>query len=214
MMAPARDRKRVDPIRLGGEEGGANHDPESPKKGDYRLWFSKKSSPKVIYAGMGLVVLLSWMAWSKFLSLDKAAHGTTSEKTTSLDHSLVDFGNRKVSSLILNIGSNSDPIVPRPKDDPCVIAIAFEPMVPHTIKPHPALHVVAAAVTGEDNTTTGGGLATMRFYNDNGISSSLSTPTESSYWNDKEKRRGDGSIRVVPTLSNEVGFAISVSLPD
>ena len=57
-------------------------------------------------------------------------------------------------SVLLNIGSNKDPILP-PANDTSVVAIAFEPMVPDLIEPHERLYVVPAAVSAEP------GLASM-----------------------------------------------------
>jgi FkbM family methyltransferase len=90
----------------------------------------------------------------------------------------------------MNIGSNLTPIVPTPQDDPCTVAIAFEPIVAAQIPPHPALHVVAAAVTPE------AGWAAMHVYNRNGLSSSLTKPSYEGKWN-----QNGGSLKVVPTMS-------------
>ena len=102
----------------------------------------------------------------------------------------IDLGRMNGAHVILNIGSNDDPIVPRPTDDPCTVALAFEPVVSHLIPSHPALHVIPAAVTGE------GGWATMHMYNKHGVSSSLSKPSKKANWNSD-----GGTLKVVPTIS-------------
>jgi hypothetical protein len=102
----------------------------------------------------------------------------------------LDLGRKNGTPIILNIGSNVDPIVPRSTDDPCTVALAFEPVVSHLIRPHPALHVIPAAVTGE------GGWASMYMYNTKGASSSLSKPAKEDFWNE-----GGGALKVVPTIS-------------
>jgi hypothetical protein len=102
----------------------------------------------------------------------------------------IDLGRKNGTPIILNIGSNVDPIVPRSTDDPCTVALAFEPVVSHLIPPHPALHVIPAAVTGE------GGWASMFMYNTKGVSSSLSKPKEKAVWN-----KGGGTVKIVPTIS-------------
>jgi hypothetical protein len=95
-------------------------------------------------------------------------------------------------SIVLNIGSNIDPIVPHPREGPCAMSIAFEPVVPCDIPRHPQLQVVAAAVGSVR------GLATMTFLNNIGVSSSLSEPAMTSGWNNNEHR--DGKTLVVPIL--------------
>jgi hypothetical protein len=103
----------------------------------------------------------------------------------------LDLG-RDVSSIIINIGSNLDPIVPL---NPCSVAIALEPVVASQIPPHPGLFVVPAAVTGNSPVN----LAPIHLYNKDGVSSSLNTPAKEAFWN-KNKLR-DGNILLVPTLS-------------
>ncbi|KAL1523882.1 hypothetical protein AB1Y20_018801 [Prymnesium parvum] len=70
--------------------------------------------------------------------------------------------------LLLNIGSNVNPILP-PDDDEAVITVAFEPVVFSQITPHKRLYVVPAAVSNES------GLTTMVAYN-HGLSASLGAP--------------------------------------
>lgn len=97
-------------------------------------------------------------------------------------------------TVILNIGSNLDPIVPRKTDGPCTSAIAFEPIVSCQIpKTHPRLQVVPAAIGATH------GLATMTVMNESGQSSSLSKAATSSFWNNNPDR-GDGQMKIVPVL--------------
>lgn len=103
----------------------------------------------------------------------------------------IDLGRKAGTRVIFNIGSNLDPIVPRPNDDPCTIALAFEPIVGHLIPDHPALHVITAAVTPEGH----GGWTTMNLYNKDGRSSSLSKASYGANWNNNSK------LKVVPTIS-------------
>jgi len=102
-----------------------------------------------------------------------------------------------VSSVVLNIGSNLDPILPKESAGPCAISIAFEPIVPHLIREHPQLYVVPAAIVS----TSGGGVASMYIYNQDGVSSSLSkSATTNEFWNNNARRK-DGKQKFVPTLS-------------
>lgn len=98
-----------------------------------------------------------------------------------------------IQGTIINIGSNVDPILPRKQDGPCVMAIAFEPIVPNLIKEHPRLQVIPAAISASP------GLSTMTYMNEKGASSSLSEPASSQYWNNNSNR--DGAQKFVPTLS-------------
>ena len=96
------------------------------------------------------------------------------------------------TSVILNIGSNIDPIIPHPSDGPCAMAIAFEPIVPCQVPTHPQLQVVPAAIGSFH------GLATMTVMNEVGVSSSLSKPATTSKWNSDQNR--DGKKIIVPVL--------------
>ena len=104
-----------------------------------------------------------------------------------------------VTSLVVNVGSNVDPILPKQSDGPCAISIAFEPVVPERIKQHPQLHVVPAAVSNHD------GLSVMHLYNTQGASSSLSQAAGKQAWN-SSKRRRDGRKKVVPLVSFKTLF--------
>jgi hypothetical protein len=99
------------------------------------------------------------------------------------------YGTKKV---IINIGSNIDPIVPR-EGDFSTHALAFEPIVSELIQPHPQLTVIPAAVSDAS------GLQTMRVYNERGVSSSLAKPASTQHWNNVPKR--DGVEKIVPILS-------------
>jgi hypothetical protein len=73
------------------------------------------------------------------------------------------------STVIMNIGSNIDPVLP-PAQDFQTIAIAFGPIVGCRIKRRDRLYVVPAAVSATAS------FATMSVLNMNGLSSSLSAP--------------------------------------
>jgi len=77
----------------------------------------------------------------------------------------------RTQKIILNIGSNIDPILPRKRDGPCTLTIAFEPIVPEQIPLHPQVRVVPAAVSNQAS------LSTMYLYNEKAVSSSLSRAT-------------------------------------
>lgn len=102
--------------------------------------------------------------------LDKLPHGT--------------------QSLIINIGSNSDPIPP-PENDTSTAVLAVEPIVHALITPRPRLYVLPAAVASEN------GVAMMHVLNRNGVSSSLAAPAVRSFWT---KSSG---LHVVPVISLE-----------
>jgi len=102
-----------------------------------------------------------------------------------------------VTSVVLNIGSNVGPVMPKESAGPCAIGIGFEPIVHHLIREHPQLYVVPAAVVG----TSGSGMASMYTYNQLGVSSSLSkAATTDQFWNNNVRRK-DGKQKFVPTLS-------------
>jgi len=74
-----------------------------------------------------------------------------------------------ISSVLLNIGSNTQPLNP-PAGSNSTAVVAFEPIVYAQIQPCQRLYVVPAAVSNES------GLALMGVYNANGLSSSLAEP--------------------------------------
>lgn len=98
-----------------------------------------------------------------------------------------------IKGTIINIGSSVDPILPRQQDGPCVMTIAFEPIVPNLIEENPRLQVVPAAIAASP------GLSTMIYMNRQGVSSSLSEPASSQYWNSNPER--DGVLKFVPLPS-------------
>eukprot|EP00557_Chaetoceros_sp_GSL56_P009591 CAMPEP_0176495046 /NCGR_PEP_ID=MMETSP0200_2-20121128/10440_1 /TAXON_ID=947934 /ORGANISM="Chaetoceros sp., Strain GSL56" /LENGTH=445 /DNA_ID=CAMNT_0017892883 /DNA_START=95 /DNA_END=1433 /DNA_ORIENTATION=+ len=111
---------------------------------------------------------------------------------------ILDIGRKMKTPIILNIGSNLDPIVPRPKDDPCTVAMAmaFEPIEGHQIPPHPALHVIHAAVSYDS------GWSAMNLYNKDGRSSSLNQASHLASWSNQKRWNKDSSkIKIVPTIS-------------
>ena len=72
-----------------------------------------------------------------------------------------------VTSVIIDIGANTDPILPR-RGDRTTMTLAFEPIVHDQIEPSRQLMVVPAAVAATDE------LRTMRLYHRGMVSSSLS----------------------------------------
>lgn len=97
--------------------------------------------------------------------------------------------------LLLNIGSNRNPIYP-PEHDRTVSVMAFEPLlsVVNQIIPHDRLFIIPAAVSNKSC------LSTFHIFNNNGLSSSLSDPSCPNFWNNNESR-GDGKKVIVPTVS-------------
>lgn len=95
-------------------------------------------------------------------------------------------------SITLNIGTNSDPILPLKSAGPCSKVLAFEPIVPETIPKHPQLMVIPAAVSNENS------LSTMHVYNVGGVSSSLGKVNKDGAWNSNENR---GEPKVVPVVT-------------
>ena len=101
----------------------------------------------------------------------------------------------RVRRVILEVGSNDDPIVAVGDD---ALTIAFEPLmdVVARTRPHPNLRMVPAAVTADGEA----GLRAFHFYNDCGWSSSLGTPARRGQsWNNAPAR-GDGTVALVPAL--------------
>ena len=97
-------------------------------------------------------------------------------------------------SVLLNIGSNRDPILP-PANDTSVVAVAFEPMVPELIEPHERLFVVPAAVSAEP------GIASMARTGGNSTAASLAPMADKKLqrWLTKNifgKSVGEGSTEV------------------
>lgn len=88
-----------------------------------------------------------------------------------------------VTRLLLNIGSNSRPVLP-PRHDNTTAALIFEPIVGCSLNMNaPRVSVVVAAVSDEAS------LATMNVYNANGVSSSLSVAEKAGSWNSHRAQR-------------------------
>ncbi|KAL7531440.1 hypothetical protein ACHAWF_003768 [Thalassiosira exigua] len=97
--------------------------------------------------------------------------------------------------IVINVGSNLDPIMPSRRMGPCARAIAVEPIVACHIPKHPQLHVLPAAMSSDP------GVTTMRTYNVDALSSSLVKPAKEGWWNNKVKERGDGTVQLVPVVT-------------
>lgn len=130
-----------------------------------------------------LVALYLWE--SRIVSSYPANNPPLPDRTSPLNLDVVHG-----SSVILNIGSNVDPIVPSLDGDPCTVALAFEPIVHAQVQPHPGLHMVPAAVSDA------AGWASMKVHNVFGVSSSLAAPAVKT-WKDEED---EGKLFVVPVL--------------
>jgi len=111
------------------------------------------------------------------------------------DPSFFDFP-PSVKSVVINIGSNLDPIMPNKEMGPCAQGIAVEPIVGCLIpaQKHPQLNIIRAAVSSEP------AVMSMRTYNQDGQSSSLSKPAFKASWNTDEKRN-DGELVLVPVIT-------------
>jgi len=96
--------------------------------------------------------------------------------------------------VVINIGSNLDPIMPAKELGPCARAIAIEPVVGCQIPPHPQLNIISAAVAGES------GVMSMRIYNHNGVSSSLAKPAQEDFWN-KGGKGDNGKLVLAPVIT-------------
>jgi hypothetical protein len=109
--------------------------------------------PRPGWFGMVVAVLCGLIVWAVALSKSEPSStrlrqqqqlltmtspcpdaATTATDTTSITPAL-DLGRKARTHLIRNIGSNLDPIVPNPQDDPCTVAIAFGPIVAAQIPP-------------------------------------------------------------------------------
>lgn len=100
------------------------------------------------------------------------------------------------SKVILNIGSNVDPILPNANDGPCAKTIAFEPLAHDGIDPHPQLIVVPVAVSYQS------GVATLYDYGINGVSSSLAPAMRQAKWNfGLNGEKGGGQQVQVPLIT-------------
>jgi FkbM family methyltransferase len=114
-----------------------------------------------------------------------------------------------VQEIVINVGSNLDPIMPAYTMGPCAHSIAIEPIVGCQITEHRQLSVIKAAVSDMP------GVASMIKNNFEGVSSSLAKVAKEANWNNK-KKRGDGKRVIVPiiTLSsilNAIPSTVNVS---
>jgi len=96
--------------------------------------------------------------------------------------------------LVINIGSNLDPLMPDVALGPCAHAIAVEPVVGCQIPSHPQLTVLNAAVSDQ------AGVMSMRSYNKDGQSSSLANVAKEDWWNAKGSH-DNGKLIVVPVVT-------------
>lgn len=97
-----------------------------------------------------------------------------------------------VKEVVINVGSNIDPIMPLEKMGPCAHAIAIEPIAGCRIPSHRQLSVISAAVADEP------GVMSMRIYNTKGESSSLASIAKDDSWNSKPH---DGKLALVPVIT-------------
>lgn len=100
-------------------------------------------------------------------------------------------------TVLLNIGSHVDPILPKDGSRACTRTIAFEALVASHVPYHPLLHVIPAAV----DTTEG--VLSMNVYNIGGVSSSLNDATEDFKPVFAEYKKNGHAKVFVPALSLE-----------
>jgi len=124
---------------------------------------------------------------------EPAAPSEHTDSTAAEQQQYFDFP-PSVKDIVINVGSNLDPILPSHDLGPCAVSIAVEPVVGCQIQSHPQLHVVHAAIS------KAAGIASMKVYNKAGVSSSLAKPTTKSGWNSNRKR-GDGKLLLVPVIT-------------
>jgi FkbM family methyltransferase len=99
-----------------------------------------------------------------------------------------------VKEIVINVGSNLDPIMPSFTMGPCAHSIAIEPIVGCQIMNHRQLSVINAAVSDKP------GVASMIKNNFDGQSSSLAKVTQEDFWNN-DKTREDGKRVIVPVIT-------------
>jgi hypothetical protein len=100
------------------------------------------------------------------------------------------------TNIVINIGANTNPILPRKADGPCALSIVFEPLVHSQIELHPQLMVIPAAVSARTS-----GIATMYDYGRNSVSSSLLHAAKASFWNGGLRGgQGAGRPMLVPVV--------------
>jgi FkbM family methyltransferase len=116
-----------------------------------------------------------------------------SNEEEALPVSLLDLPS-STKEIVINVGSNLDPIMPAYTMGPCAHSIAVEPIVGCQIMEHRQLSVIHAAVSGRP------GVAYMTKNNFDGQSSSLAKVAREDFWN-TDKERGDGKRIIVPVIT-------------
>ena len=96
--------------------------------------------------------------------------------------------------IVINVGSNLDPIMPAYSMGPCAHSIAVEPIVGCKIMEHRQLSVINAAISDKP------GVASMIKNNVQGVSSSLAQVAKEDFWN-TNKEGGDGKRVIVPVIT-------------
>ena len=99
-----------------------------------------------------------------------------------------------VKEIIINVGSNLDPIMPAYTTGPCALSIAIEPIVGCKIRNHCQLSVLNAAVSDKL------GVASMIKNNGDCVSLSLAEVAKNDSWN-TDKECGDGKRVIVPVIT-------------
>lgn len=152
-----------------------------------------------------IMVDLSHMAYQRTLK-EKGLSSSSSSSSTATKK-ILDLP-KQTKSIIINIGSNIDPIYPKSKQGPCALSIAFEPIVPFQVHKHPQVHVVPAAVSDS------AGLQTMYSFNKIGVSSSLSQPAKADFWNQGRQKGATKLVPVIPMIDvvNAIPTDVSVDL--
>ena len=100
-----------------------------------------------------------------------------------------------VKDVLVNVGSSVDPMMLGEQYGPCARTIAIEPITPCTIPENPQLTVLQAAVSDH------AGIQKMKYYNGNGVSSSLATASFTEFWNDPTVNKRYGEIFLVPAVT-------------
>lgn len=159
----------------------------APRPKSYSFW-STLCILFVLSALQALYNLYKDPSYSGEMSIIRTETTGETETVRALDYPL------SVKEVVINIGSNHDPIMPPASAGPCARGIAFEPIVGCIIPEHPQLDVVHAAVSSAS------GFTSMRVYNTLGQSSSLAEPASKQFWNEN-RARGDGRLVLVPVVA-------------
>ena len=157
--------------------------PHSPGLSSKATYITRSVYCGLVLLGILLVIFFFREVTDK--NLTRPSSSTLSSPIASLELDLVHGSN-----VILNIGSNVDPIVPSLDGDPCTVVVAFEPIVHSKVPDHPGLHMVPAAVSDA------AGWAAMKVHNVFGVSSSLASPVVKTRKGEKD----EGKLYVVPVL--------------